>query len=82
MVPYEAFLSEKPVVTTTDAGGPLEIVPDRETGLVVAPDAAELAPRVRVPRAITSTRRRRGAAPARRSPSASRGTPHRRGCSS
>ena len=26
MVPYEAFLSEKPVVTTTDAGGPLEIV--------------------------------------------------------
>src|SRR5579862_3846303 len=23
MVPYEAFLSEKPVVTTTDAGGPL-----------------------------------------------------------
>ena len=32
MVPYEAFLSEKPVVTTTDAGGPLEIVHDRETG--------------------------------------------------
>ena len=35
MVPYEAFLAEKPVVTTTDAGGPLEIVRDRETGLVV-----------------------------------------------
>ena len=32
MVPYEAFLSEKPVVTTTDAGGPLEVVSDRETG--------------------------------------------------
>ena len=26
LVPYEAFLSEKPVVTTTDAGGPLDIV--------------------------------------------------------
>src|SRR5919202_1454446 len=43
MVPYEAFLSEKPVVTTTDAGGPLEIVADRETGLVCEPRAAALA---------------------------------------
>jgi glycosyltransferase involved in cell wall biosynthesis len=43
MVPFEAFLSEKPVVTTTDAGGPLSVVLDRETGLVVAPHAAELA---------------------------------------
>jgi glycosyltransferase involved in cell wall biosynthesis len=43
LVPYEAFLSEKPVVTTTDAGGPLEIVRDRETGVVVAPEPAELA---------------------------------------
>jgi len=43
MVPYEAFLSEKPVLTTTDAGGPLEVVADRRTGLVVSPDAAELA---------------------------------------
>jgi glycosyltransferase involved in cell wall biosynthesis len=43
MVPYEAFLSGKPVVTTVDAGGPLEIVHDRETGVVVAPDAAEIA---------------------------------------
>ena len=32
MVPYEAFLAEKPVVTTTDAGGPLEVVRDRSTG--------------------------------------------------
>jgi glycosyltransferase involved in cell wall biosynthesis len=37
MVPYEAFLSEKPVVTTTDAGGPLEVVADRGTGLVCEP---------------------------------------------
>ena len=43
MVPFEAFLSEKPVLTTTDAGGPLEVVADRHTGLVVLPDAAELA---------------------------------------
>jgi glycosyltransferase involved in cell wall biosynthesis len=43
MVPFEAFLSEKPVLTTTDAGGPLEIVSDRRTGLVVSPDASELA---------------------------------------
>jgi glycosyltransferase involved in cell wall biosynthesis len=43
MVPFEAFLSEKPVLTTTDAGGPLEIVADGRTGLVVSPDAADLA---------------------------------------
>jgi glycosyltransferase involved in cell wall biosynthesis len=43
MVPFEAFLSEKPVLTTTDAGGPLEVVVDGQTGLVVSPDAAELA---------------------------------------
>jgi glycosyltransferase involved in cell wall biosynthesis len=43
MVPFEAFLSEKPVLTTTDAGGPLDVVRDRETGLVVRPQAGELA---------------------------------------
>jgi glycosyltransferase involved in cell wall biosynthesis len=43
MVPYEAFLSSKPVLTTTDAGGPLEVVHDRSTGVVVAPEPAELA---------------------------------------
>jgi len=43
MVPYEAFLSEKPVVTMTDAGGPLDIVADRRTGLVVEPRVDELA---------------------------------------
>jgi glycosyltransferase involved in cell wall biosynthesis len=43
MVPYEAFLAEKPVVTTTDAGGPLEVVHDRATGLVVEPTPAALA---------------------------------------
>ena len=43
LVPYEAFLSQKPVITATDAGGPLDIVHDGKTGLVVAPTAAELA---------------------------------------
>jgi glycosyltransferase involved in cell wall biosynthesis len=43
MVPYEAFLSEKPVLTTHDAGGPLEVVRDGETGVVAAPDAAAIA---------------------------------------
>jgi glycosyltransferase involved in cell wall biosynthesis len=42
MGPYEAFLSGKPVITTTDAGGPLDVVSDHGTGLVVRPDAAEI----------------------------------------
>jgi glycosyltransferase involved in cell wall biosynthesis len=49
LVPYEAFLSDKPVITTTDAGGPLDIVRDGETGRVVAPTREELA------RALTFT---------------------------
>ncbi len=47
MVPYEAFLSGKPVVTTTDAGGPLDVVSDRETGLVTEPRAPALAAALR-----------------------------------
>jgi glycosyltransferase involved in cell wall biosynthesis len=43
MVPYEAFLSGKPVVTALDAGGPLEVVHDRETGVVVAPEPQAIA---------------------------------------
>jgi glycosyltransferase involved in cell wall biosynthesis len=43
MVPYEAFLSAKPVVTTVDAGGPLEVVHDGRTGLVVEPEAVGIA---------------------------------------
>jgi glycosyltransferase involved in cell wall biosynthesis len=43
MGPYESFLSEKPVITTTDAGSPLDVVADRKTGLVVAPEAADVA---------------------------------------
>jgi glycosyltransferase involved in cell wall biosynthesis len=43
MVPFEAFLAEKPVVTTTDAGGPLDVVRDRETGRVVEPNVEAVA---------------------------------------
>jgi glycosyltransferase involved in cell wall biosynthesis len=42
MGPFEAFLSGKPVITATDAGGPLDVVSDRRTGLVVRPEAAEI----------------------------------------
>jgi glycosyltransferase involved in cell wall biosynthesis len=38
-VTLEAFLARKPVVTTTDAGGPLEFVADGVTGCVVEPIA-------------------------------------------
>lgn len=43
MGPFESFLAEKPVITTTDAGGPLEVVRDGETGLVVAPEPGAVA---------------------------------------
>ena len=36
-VTLEAFLARKPVVTTTDAGGPLEFVEDGVAGAVVEP---------------------------------------------
>jgi glycosyltransferase involved in cell wall biosynthesis len=38
LVTLEAFQSGKPVVTTIDAGGPLEFVRDGETGVVAADD--------------------------------------------
>jgi glycosyltransferase involved in cell wall biosynthesis len=42
-VTLEAFAAARPVVTTTDAGGPLEFVRDGETGAVVPPDRREIA---------------------------------------
>ena len=63
MVPYEAFLSASRCVTTTDAGGPLEVVHDRRDR------ARRRARRSRARRrrartsASTSTRRRPGVAP-------------------
>jgi glycosyltransferase involved in cell wall biosynthesis len=38
-ITLEAFLARKPVVTTTDAGGPLEFVDDGVSGLIVEPSA-------------------------------------------
>jgi glycosyltransferase involved in cell wall biosynthesis len=42
-VTVEAFLSSKPVITSTDAGGPLEFVTDGETGVVTAPEPEAIA---------------------------------------
>ncbi len=42
-VTVEAFLSRKPVVTTTDAGGPLEFVVDGVNGLVAPPEPEAIA---------------------------------------
>jgi glycosyltransferase involved in cell wall biosynthesis len=42
-VTVEAFLSRKPVVTTHDAGGPLEFVREDESGLVAPPTPQGLA---------------------------------------
>ncbi len=51
-VPLEAFLSGKPVLTTEDAGGPLEFVKDGVTGIVTAPrpEAVGIALRLAWPR--------------------------------
>ena len=61
-VPYEAFLAEKPVVTTTDAGGPLEVVEDRRTGAVVEPTPAAVSEAFAWLRAHPDDARAQGAA--------------------
>ena len=65
-VTLEAFLARKPVITTTDAGGPLEFVEDGVTGLVCAPTPEALGA------AIARARRRSGAGPARSATRATR----------
>jgi glycosyltransferase involved in cell wall biosynthesis len=47
-VPLEAFLSGKAVLTTDDAGGPLEFVRDGETGFVVPARAEALGAALRI----------------------------------
>jgi glycosyltransferase involved in cell wall biosynthesis len=54
-VTIEAFLSRRPVITTTDAGGPLEFVEDGVNGRVCAPEAAEIAAAIN---ALAADRRR------------------------
>ena len=41
-ITLEAMLSGKPVITTTDAGGPLEFVSHEQEGLITSPDADAL----------------------------------------
>ncbi|MFL5766412.1 MAG: glycosyltransferase family 4 protein [Actinomycetota bacterium] len=41
-VTLEGMAARRPVVTLTDAGGPLEFVTDEETGLVAHPEPAEI----------------------------------------
>lgn len=42
-VTLEAMLSSKPVITTSDAGGPLEFIQDGENGCVVEPEPRAIA---------------------------------------
>jgi glycosyltransferase involved in cell wall biosynthesis len=42
-VTLEAFLAKKPIVTTTDAGGPLEFVEDGVNGIIAEPSAESIA---------------------------------------
>jgi glycosyltransferase involved in cell wall biosynthesis len=57
-VTLEAFLAGKPVITTTDAGGPNEFVVDGENGRVTAPDPAALGEAIAD---LAADRRRAGA---------------------
>ena len=43
LVTYEAQISARPVITTSDSGGPLEMVTDGVNGLIVTPEPAALA---------------------------------------
>ena len=61
-VPFEAFLAEKPVVTTRDAGGPLEVVEDRRTGLVCEPTPGAVAGALALLRAHPDEARAQGQA--------------------
>jgi len=45
-ITVEAMLSGKPVITTSDAGGPLEFVSDGQTGLIAKPEARSLAEKI------------------------------------
>jgi glycosyltransferase involved in cell wall biosynthesis len=43
LITLEAMLAAKPVITTTDSGGPLELIEHQRSGLIVEPDVAALA---------------------------------------
>jgi glycosyltransferase involved in cell wall biosynthesis len=62
LVPYEAFLASKPVVTTRDAGGPLDVVGDGRTGFVVEPTPTAIGDAFRRLTESTAVARELGAA--------------------
>ena len=45
-VTLEAMLSQKPVVTCTDSGGPLEFIADGENGFIVGPEPRGIAEKI------------------------------------
>ncbi len=47
-VPVEAYMSKKPVITTTDSGGPLDFVIHEQTGWVAEPEPEALAQGIEV----------------------------------
>jgi glycosyltransferase involved in cell wall biosynthesis len=59
-VTLEAFLARKPVITTTDAGGPTEFVVDGDNGWVCAPDSAAIGAALRELAADRAGAARRG----------------------
>ena len=62
MVPLEAFRASKPVITTADAGGPLDFVVPGETGWVAEPTPEALGAALREALADEQTARRYGEA--------------------
>lgn len=46
LITIEAMKSKKPVITSSDSGGPLEFVKDSETGYIVPPDPKMLAEKI------------------------------------
>jgi glycosyltransferase involved in cell wall biosynthesis len=57
-VTVEGLLSRKPILTTTDSGGPLEFVEDGVSGFVAAPEPEALAERIDRLAALPPTRLR------------------------
>ncbi len=45
-ITLEAFLSQKPVITARDAGGPLEFVEESKNGYILKPDPEEIAGKI------------------------------------
>lgn len=69
LITLEAMLAAKPVIATTDSGGPLELIEHDVTGLIVEPDTGALARAIRLlcgERAAASAMGREGLARAAR----------------